>query len=153
MQHYYAIAEWGRDGVWFIMPSPGGAGYLFADSAEQIVEQAQNWLATAATHGGELPRSIFEAAIGVGGVNMPTAAPSTILARSLGKLVPEDLFKQFVPWSGTASDEPMEQAKQPSTTRPQIDGKHLFGRGPVAPAAWVPLVGTRVAAFVAYSSE
>jgi predicted RNase H-like HicB family nuclease len=57
VQHYYAIAERGRDGGWF-MTFPGGAGYSFAETAEQIVEQAQDWLATAAMGGGDLPRSI-----------------------------------------------------------------------------------------------
>ena len=57
MQHYYAIAERGREGGWFLT-FPGGTGYSFAESAEQIVGQAQDWLATAATGGGDLPHSI-----------------------------------------------------------------------------------------------
>ena len=48
VQHYYAIAERGREGGWFLT-FPGGTGYSFAESAEQIVGQAQDWLATAAT--------------------------------------------------------------------------------------------------------
>ena len=57
MAHYYAVAERGRDGGWFLT-FPGGAGYSFAETAEAIVAQGQDWLATAAMDGGELPRTI-----------------------------------------------------------------------------------------------
>ena len=59
--HYYAIAERGSGGGWFLT-FPGGAGYSFAESAEQIVAQGQDWLETAAMDGGQLPRSIEEGA-------------------------------------------------------------------------------------------
>lgn len=61
MQHYYAIAEHGPDGGWFLT-FPGGAGYSFAESAEQIVTQAQDWLESAGMHLGSLPRAIEEGA-------------------------------------------------------------------------------------------
>jgi hypothetical protein len=61
MAHYYAIAEYGRDGGWFLT-FPGGTGYSYAESAEEIVTQAQDWLASAEMHGGELPRSIEDGA-------------------------------------------------------------------------------------------
>jgi hypothetical protein len=47
--HYYAIAERGPDGGWFLT-FPGAAGYSFAEDAEQIVAQAQDWLETAASY-------------------------------------------------------------------------------------------------------
>ena len=59
--HYYAIAERGPGGGWFLT-LPGGAGYSFAETAEQIVEQAQDWLTSAAMDGGQLPRSIEDGA-------------------------------------------------------------------------------------------
>jgi hypothetical protein len=61
MLHYYAIAERGPEGGWFLT-FPPAAGYSFAESAEQIVEQAQDWLETAAMDGGALPRSIEDGA-------------------------------------------------------------------------------------------
>jgi hypothetical protein len=60
-RHYYAIAEGGREGGWFLT-FPGGAGYSFAESAEQIVPQARDWLESAGMHGGSPPRSIEEGA-------------------------------------------------------------------------------------------
>jgi hypothetical protein len=59
--HYYAIAERGPEGGWFLT-FPGAAGYSFAEHAEQIVAQAQDWLETAAMDGGQLPRSIEDGA-------------------------------------------------------------------------------------------
>jgi hypothetical protein len=57
--HYYAIAERGQDGGWFLtFPGGGGAGFTFAGSAEEIVPQGQDWLETVANHGGQLPLSI-----------------------------------------------------------------------------------------------
>ena len=62
MVHYYAIAECGKDGGWFLT-FPGGEGYSFADSAEQIVSQAQDWLATLLmAPPGELPLSVEDGA-------------------------------------------------------------------------------------------
>ena len=61
MRHYYAVAERGREGGWFLT-FPGGAGYSFAEEAEQIVQQGQDWLATTATGDGDLPRSIEDGA-------------------------------------------------------------------------------------------
>ena len=60
MRHFYAIAERGREGGWFLT-FPGGTGYSFAESAEQIVPQGQDWLASAAD-GAQLPRSIEDGA-------------------------------------------------------------------------------------------
>ena len=60
MLHYYAIAERGPQGGWFLT-FPPAAGYSFAEAAEQIVAEAQDWLATAATDG-TLPRSIEDGA-------------------------------------------------------------------------------------------
>ena len=60
MRHYYAIAEHGREGGWFL--TFGGAGYSFAEHAEQIVRQGHDWLATAAMGGDDLPRSIEDGA-------------------------------------------------------------------------------------------
>jgi hypothetical protein len=68
MQHYYAIAERGRDGGWFLT-FPGSAGYSFAENVDQIVPQAQDWLTSAGMHGGSLPCSIEDGAM-----------PPTILA-------------------------------------------------------------------------
>jgi len=64
MRHYYAIAERCPGGGWFLT-FPGGPGYSFADSAEQIVAQAQDWLATAADTGDQ-PLAIEE------GASLPT---------------------------------------------------------------------------------
>jgi hypothetical protein len=58
--HYYAIAEAGDRG-WFLS-FPGAPGYSFAERADQIVTQAQDWLASAALEGGQLPRSVEEGA-------------------------------------------------------------------------------------------
>jgi hypothetical protein len=60
MAHFYAIAERGREGGWFLT-FPGAPGYSFAESAEQIVAQGQDWLASAADSG-QLPRSIEDGA-------------------------------------------------------------------------------------------
>jgi hypothetical protein len=59
--HYYAIAERSAEGGWFLT-FPGAAGYSFADSAEQIVSEAQDWLATVAMGGDQLPQSIEDGA-------------------------------------------------------------------------------------------
>ena len=61
MAHYYAIAERGPEGGWFLT-FPGEAGYSFAEKPEEIVSQARDWLASAAMHGGTLPRSIEDGA-------------------------------------------------------------------------------------------
>jgi hypothetical protein len=60
MAHYYAIAEEGRDG-WYLT-FPGGAGFSFAERADQIVAQGRDWLASSTMHGGDLPRSIEDGA-------------------------------------------------------------------------------------------
>ena len=62
-QHYFAIAERGPQGGWFLT-FPGGAGYSFAESPEQIVSQAQDWLESAAMYppGNVLPPSIEDGA-------------------------------------------------------------------------------------------
>jgi hypothetical protein len=51
----------GAEGRWFLT-CPGAAGYLFAQSAEQIVAQAEDWLETVAMDGGQLPCSIEDGA-------------------------------------------------------------------------------------------
>lgn len=62
MSHYYAIAEAGENGSWWIS-FPGRAGIISAaDDARQIVAQAQDALESAAMHGGRLPRSIEDGA-------------------------------------------------------------------------------------------
>jgi hypothetical protein len=61
MVHFYAIAERSPEGGWFLT-FPGGTGYSFAENAEQIVPQAQDWLASAAMGDGQLPRSIEDGA-------------------------------------------------------------------------------------------
>lgn len=58
---YYAVAESGPDGGWFLT-FPGAAGYSFAGTAEEIVSQAQDWLETTATQGDGLPPSIEDGA-------------------------------------------------------------------------------------------
>jgi hypothetical protein len=62
MQHYYAIAERGRGGGW-VLTFPGSAGRSFAENVDQIVQQAQVWLASAGMHGGTLPCSIEDGAM------------------------------------------------------------------------------------------
>jgi hypothetical protein len=59
--HYYAIAERGVEGGWFLT-FPGATGYSFAGTAEQIVSEAQDWLATVALGGDQLPQSIEDGA-------------------------------------------------------------------------------------------
>ena len=60
--HYYAIAERSADGGWFLT-FPGGVGYSFAKSAEQIVSQGQDWLETVLMDPpGDLPLSIEDGA-------------------------------------------------------------------------------------------
>jgi len=61
MQHYYAIAERAPDGGWFLV-FPGSSGYSFASTPEDIVPQAQDWLASAGMYGGTLPRSVEDGA-------------------------------------------------------------------------------------------
>ena len=59
---YYAIAEAGDGGSWWIS-FPGRDGIVSAaDDAGQIVQQAQDALASAAMHGGRLPLSIEDGA-------------------------------------------------------------------------------------------
>ena len=60
MAHYYAIAEHGLQGGWFLTV-PGGAGYSFALHAEEIVAEAQDYLASVAMTG-PLPRSVEDGA-------------------------------------------------------------------------------------------
>ena len=45
MQHYYAIAERARGEGW-VLTFPGSAGRSFAENVDQIVQQAQDWLAS-----------------------------------------------------------------------------------------------------------
>ncbi len=62
MPHYYAIAEAGEAGAWWIS-FPGRDGIVSAaDDARQIVSQAQDALESAALHGGRLPPSIEDGA-------------------------------------------------------------------------------------------
>ena len=62
MLHYYAVAEGGDGGSRWIS-SPGRDGIVSdADDAGQIVQQAQDALASAAMHGGRLPPSIEDGA-------------------------------------------------------------------------------------------
>jgi predicted RNase H-like HicB family nuclease len=63
MQHYYAIAESGDDGSWWIS-FPGRDGIISAaDDAKQIVAQAQDALESAAMYGGRLPPAIEDGAL------------------------------------------------------------------------------------------
>jgi hypothetical protein len=62
MQHYYAIAERSRGEGW-VLTFPGSAGHSFAESVDQIVQQAQDWLASTGMHGGALPCSIEDGAM------------------------------------------------------------------------------------------
>jgi predicted RNase H-like HicB family nuclease len=62
MAHYYVIAERGSDGGWFLTFPHGGAGYSFAESAEEIVSQAQDWLGSVLIGDGRLPLSIEDGA-------------------------------------------------------------------------------------------
>jgi hypothetical protein len=66
MAHHYAIAEHGPKGGWFLTV-PGGAGYSFAHHAEEIVHEAQDYLASVAMTG-PLPRSVED------GAPLPTVA-------------------------------------------------------------------------------
>ena len=62
MPHYYAIAEAGEGGSWWIS-FPGRDGIVSAaDDATQIVAQARDALESAAMHGGRLPPSIEDGA-------------------------------------------------------------------------------------------
>jgi predicted RNase H-like HicB family nuclease len=62
MAHYYAVAERAAEGGWFLT-FPGGAGYSFAETPEQIVAQAQDWLESVLMEPpGALPRSIEDGA-------------------------------------------------------------------------------------------
>jgi predicted RNase H-like HicB family nuclease len=63
MPHYYAIAEAGEGGSWWIS-FPGRDGIVSAaDDARQIVRQARDALESAAMHGGRLPPSIEDGAM------------------------------------------------------------------------------------------
>ena len=63
MLQYYAIAEAGDGGTWWIS-FPGRDGIVSAaGDARQIVQQAQDALESAAMHGGRLPLSIEDGAI------------------------------------------------------------------------------------------
>jgi hypothetical protein len=72
MAHYYAIAEHGLQGGWFLTV-PGGAGYSFALHAEEIVAEAQDYLASVVM-AGPLPRSVEDGAAlpDVAGFDGPT---------------------------------------------------------------------------------
>jgi len=62
MMHYYAIAEPGEGGSWWIS-FPGRDGIVSAaDDARQIVSQAQDALESVAMHGGRLPPAIEDGA-------------------------------------------------------------------------------------------
>jgi predicted RNase H-like HicB family nuclease len=62
MPHYYAIAEAGEGGSWWIS-FPGRDGIVSAaDDARQIVSQAQDALESVAMHGGRLPQAIEDGA-------------------------------------------------------------------------------------------
>jgi hypothetical protein len=60
--HYYAIAEHGPEGGWFLTFPGGAGGYSFAERPEDIVAQARDWLESSAMHGGTLPCSIEDGA-------------------------------------------------------------------------------------------
>jgi predicted RNase H-like HicB family nuclease len=63
MPNYYAIAEAGEGGSWWIS-FPGRDGIVSAaDDARQIVQQARDALESAAMHGGRLPPSIEDGAM------------------------------------------------------------------------------------------
>ena len=63
MRHYYAIAEAGDDGSWWIS-FPGRDGIISAaDDAKQIVAQARDALESASMHGGRLPPAIEDGAL------------------------------------------------------------------------------------------
>jgi hypothetical protein len=66
MAHYYAIAEQGPKGGWFLTV-PGSTGYSFAHHAEEIVHEAQDYLASV-TIAGPLPCSVED------GAPLPSAA-------------------------------------------------------------------------------
>jgi hypothetical protein len=61
MAYHYAMAEPGLEGGWFLM-FPECAGFSFAQPAEQIIEHAQDWLATAAMNRHGLPAAIEDGA-------------------------------------------------------------------------------------------
>jgi predicted RNase H-like HicB family nuclease len=62
MAHYYAIAERGDGGTWWIS-FPGRDGIVSAaEDAGAIVAQAQDALASAAMYGGQLPPAIEDGA-------------------------------------------------------------------------------------------
>jgi predicted RNase H-like HicB family nuclease len=62
MAHYYAIAEPGEGGTWWIS-FPGRDGIVSAaDDAREIVSQAQDALESVAMHGGRLPPAIEDGA-------------------------------------------------------------------------------------------
>lgn len=62
MRHYYAIAEAGDDGAWWIS-FPGRDGITSAaEDAKQIVAQARDALASASMTGGRLPQAIEDGA-------------------------------------------------------------------------------------------
>ena len=81
--HYYAIAERGPEGGWFLtFPHGGAPGYSFAERPEDIVPQARDWLASSAMHGGSLPRSIED------GAKPPTVADLADFADPLIVVIP-----------------------------------------------------------------
>jgi predicted RNase H-like HicB family nuclease len=62
MAHYYAVAERGSGGTWWIS-FPGRDGITSAaDDAGQIVAQAQDALASSAMYGGPMPPAIEDGA-------------------------------------------------------------------------------------------
>ena len=63
MNNFYAVAELGDDGVWWIS-FPGRDGITTAaDTAIEITAQAQDALASVAMHGGRLPQAIEDGAV------------------------------------------------------------------------------------------
>jgi len=63
MQRYYAIAEPGDDGSWWISFPDRDGIISAADDAKQIVAQAQDALESTAMHGGRLSPAIEDGAL------------------------------------------------------------------------------------------
>ena len=91
MRHYYAIAESGDDGSWWIS-FPGRDGIISAaDDAKQIVPQAQDALESVAMHGGRLPPAPEDGALPPSDLSdfrspaMVVVIPFTMLAPAPGE--------------------------------------------------------------------
>jgi hypothetical protein len=107
MQHYYAIAEAGDDGSWWIS-FPGRDGIISAAyDARQLVAQAQDALGSAAMYGGRLPPAIEDGAL-------PSTDLSNFRAPAMVVVIP---FEVLAPMPSTVARPPRRTTPREKTRK------------------------------------